>query len=247
MRFAHYFTIGSFALLTTVGCRSKLTDEAGRDDYYNVIPSKVSASHSGEKDIAFIFDTSLSMWDKVDGKHKIDEARSNLEAMLVQMRDYHKQMQNIKAGLFYFDSGVVSCAVPIADFNYVTLSNAINHLKASGGTPLGVALAYAERELDVNGTGQKSVILLTDGANSLGKNPAEIFEKIQSTNSTYGDSNTTLYVIAYDTDKSNFKDLEKMGAKLYEAKNASQLTDILTTIRKDILPEAPISPGQFKR
>ena len=38
-----------------------------------------------------------------------------------------------------------------------------------------------------------------------------------------------------------------MGDKLYEAKTASQLTDVLTTIRKDILPEAPISSGQFKR
>ena len=178
MRFAHYLTIGSFALLASVGCKSKLTDEEGIKDYYNVVPPKVSAQHSGEKDIAFIFDTSGSMWDKVGGEHKIDQARNNLEAMLVGMRDYHEKMQNVKAGLFYFDNEVVSCAVPIADFNYVTLSDAINHLKASGGTPLGVALAYAERKLDENGSGQKNIILLTDGANSSGKNPAEIFEKM---------------------------------------------------------------------
>jgi len=245
MKLSKSITAGSLALLLGgFGC--KPTDEQGIHDYYNVAPAEVHPVKASEKDIAIIVDTSSSMHDKVDGERKIVTAKRNLNDMIAGIRDYQQKMQNdIKVGLFYFDDGVVKRSLPIDDFDYSRLSTAVNKLETSGGTPLGYALAYAERELDKHGSGQKSIILLTDGENTVGRDPRDVYRVIKSTNVTYNDSPTTLYVIAYDTDKKNFAKLEQLGANVYEARSASELTSVLTTIKRDILPEAPISPGQF--
>ncbi len=240
MTISRYLAAGSLAvLLAGSGC--KHTDEQGVDDYYDVTPREVRPLKSAEKDIAIIVDTSGSMNGRVDDEKKIVAAKRNLNDMLEGIREYQRKMQNeIKAGIFYFDDGVVKRSLPIADFDYSRLTTAVNKLEPDGGTPLGYALAYAERELDKHGSGQKSIILLTDGENTVGRNPDHIFSLIQSTNVLYGDSQTTLYVVAYDTDKDNFAKLEQLGAKVYEARSASELTSVLTTIKRDILPEAPI-------
>ncbi len=240
MTISRYLAAGSLALLlTSFGC--KHTDEQDVGDYYDVTPKNVRSLKSAEKDIAIIVDTSGSMNDQVDDEKKIVTAKRNLNDMLEGIRDYQQKMQNeIKAGLFYFDDGVVKRSLPISDFDYSRLTTAVNKLEPDGSTPLGYALAYAERELDKHGSGHKSIILLTDGENTVGRNPDQIFSLIQSTNALYGDSQTTLYVVAYDTDKNNFAKLEQLGAKVYEARSASELTSVLTTIKRDILPEAPI-------
>jgi len=240
MKPSRYLAAGSLALLLAgFGCRH--TDEKDIDDYYNVAPAEVRPVKAGEKDIAIIVDTSGSMHERVDGERKLVTAKRNLTEMLESIRDYQQKMQNdIKAGLFYFDDGVVKRSLAIDEFNYSRLSTAVDKLEISGGTPLGYALAYAERELDKHGSGQKSIILLTDGENTVGRDPRDVYRVIKSTNATYNDSETVLYVIAYDTDKSNFVKLEALGAKVYEARSAGELTAVLTTIRRDILPEAPI-------
>ncbi len=245
MKLSKSITAGSLALLLAgFGC--KHTDEKDIDDYYNVAPAEVRPVKAGEKDIAIVVDTSGSMHDRVDGERKLVTAKRNLTDMLESIRDYQQKMQNdVKVGLFYFDDGVVKRSLAIDDFNYSRLTAAVEKLETSGGTPLGYALAYAERELDKRGSGQKSIILLTDGENSVGRDPRDVYRVIKSTNVAYNDSQTTLYVIAYDTDKRNFVKLEALGAKVYQARNASELTSVLTTIRKDILPEAPLSPGEF--
>ncbi len=231
---------GSLALLLGgFGC--KHTDEQGVSDYYNVTPAEVRPVKATEKDLAIIVDTSGSMNDRINGEKKIVTAKRNLDEMLQGIRDYQQKMQNdVKVGLFYFDGDAVKRSLPIDDFDYSRLSTAVNKLETSGRTPLGYALAYAERELDKHGSGQKSIILLTDGENTVGRDPRDVYRVIKSTNVTYNDSPTTLYVIAYDTDKSHFAKLETLGAKVYEARSASELTSVLTTIKRDILPEAPI-------
>ncbi len=240
MKLSKSIAAGSLALLlTSFGC--KHTDEQGVDDYYDVTPKEVRPVKSAEKDIAIIVDTSSSMHDRVDGERKLVTAKRNLNDMLEGIRDYQQKMQNeIKAGLFYFDDGVVKRSLPIGDFDYSRLKTAVNKLEPDGSTPLGYALAYAERELDKHGSGQKSIILLTDGENTVGRDPRDVYRVIKSTNVAYNDTQTKLYVIAYDTDKDNFAKLEQLGAKVYEARSASELTSVLTTIKRDILPEAPI-------
>ncbi len=247
MRFTRYITIAAFSLLTAISCRPK-TDE-GIENIYNVKPEKVFTEKSTDKIIEIILDTSGSMDEKLDGTKKIDSAKENLEQMLQEVNKYNMKMHNVKAGLLYFEGRTVKCAVAMSDLNYDIMSKEVNKFTAnfSTGTPLGVALAYAERQVDKY-PGKRNIIMLTDGENTNGREPENIYEDIIATNEEFNDGKTTLYVIAYDTNKNNFRELEKFGATIYEAKSAADLTKVLTVIRTDIMAESPIAaPGQFKR
>ncbi|MEK6963272.1 MAG: VWA domain-containing protein [Nanoarchaeota archaeon] len=128
--------------------------------------------------------------------------------------------------------------MPIGDFDYTTLTNKVSQLSATSGTPLGVSLAYAERSLDQLGDGAKSIVLLTDGQNTNGREPEEVFRQIQATNVQSGDRLTELYVIAFDTNPEYFQGLKDLGAHVFSAQDAGQLSTVLGQT-KDLILEAP--------
>ena len=57
--------------------------------------------------------------------------------------------------------------------------------------------------------------------------PEQVFKKLIETNKKYDDSETKLFVVAYDTDKRNFRKLEELGAKVYGAKDNAELEKAL--------------------
>ncbi|MBU4241811.1 MAG: hypothetical protein KKF52_01130, partial [Nanoarchaeota archaeon] len=93
--------------------------------------------------------------------------------------------------------------------------------------------------LDNNATGKKYIVLLTDGENNEGKSPEEIFRMINESNEKTGDFKTQLYIIAFDTDKNNFKGLEKLGANVSEAKSVEALVKEMNKNTNLILEKMP--------
>lgn len=220
------------------------TDEKGSKkvaDIYDVTPAAVKELDIKKKSLAFIIDTSGSMNDKLNGYKKIDSAKEALMQMLQKYKEHNDKDKDLEAGLFYFSSNnIVICAVPISPFDYEKISSAVKNLGTSGGTPLGAALAYAERELDRQGTGMsKSIVMLTDGENTVGEEPGKIFRKIKETNEKAQDAPTSLYLVAFNTKKEPFKQLEEIGAKVYEAKNAAELSSTLCNTADMILEALP--------
>ena len=78
--------------------------------------------------------------------------------------------------------------------------------------------------------------MLTDGANTVGKNPVEVYKDIIGSNGN--DVPTNLYVIAFDVNSHTFNGLKSLGATVYSAKDGKQLANVLKENTKLIL-EAP--------
>ena len=213
--------------LGTLGCNK--TDENGIKDIYDVRPATTRPVEKWKSSVEFIVDTSNSMSDKLNGERKIDSAKKAMLGVLELYKQHNDQSQNIEAGMLCFEGDGVKKVVPLSRFDYELLRKEVNNLRISGGTPLGIAIAYAERELDRNATGMKNIVLLTDGENSVGEEPEKVYRKIGEVNLEIGDSFTKAYVIAFNIDWRYFKPLQDLGARVTEAKDASSLADVLKT------------------
>jgi hypothetical protein len=246
--FIKYGLAGACAYLLG-GCGSS-TDETGVGNVYELKSSPDRKIVFGRKSIAIIVDTSGSMRDKIDGERKIDSAKKCLTDILGKYQEHDNIQHDIEAGLFYFKgSGTIVNPVPISNFDYDALKSEIGNMKAKTNTPLGIALAYAERQLNISGTGKKSIIMLTDGESNSGRNPDEVYKAILDANKISSDA-TSLYLIAFNTSKKPFKKLEELGAKVSEAANESELMDILWQDSKLILEmpdETPLEKALEKK
>ena len=227
------------SLFGTSGCGGA-TDESNLRDVYDVQSSTQVNNFEG-KATEFVIDTSGSMDGRVEGERKIDSAIKASEGVFGDYEDYSKDHE-VMVGVLYMPHGNVEKLVPMDKFDKKRLESKIKDLKTSEGTPLGIALAYAERELDKTGYGNKNIVLLTDGANTVGKNPVEVYKDIIGSNGN--DVPTNLYVIAFDVNPYTFNGLKELGATVYSAKDGKQLADVLKENTKLIL-EAPL-PDDYK-
>ncbi len=219
---------GGLAALLLAGSGCEETDEANINDIYNVTPSEVKQIDNQKKSIAFILDTSASMDNELNGEKKIDSAKKSLKEILNTYKEFNDVYGNVEAGVFHFtDWATVRNLVLIAKFDYNNLVKTINGLSPNSNTPLGISLAYAERELDKKASGRKNIVLLTDGMSNEGRDPDVVWKDIIETNDKIKDSPTTLYIIAFNTDKRYFKKLEELGVTVYEAKDAAGLSEVL--------------------
>ncbi len=222
-------------LLSLSGC-SKIDEEIKKT--YDTTSAEIKPVDTNKRTVALIVDTSSSMEETINNEKKINSVKKAYPEVLLTYKTVDDTRKNIEMGLFYFsaDRGVTNL-VPIGKFDYKTLEEKITKLETNpfSGTPLGMALAYAERELDKKASGIKNILLLTDGENSVGREPEEIWKNIIETNAKTGDSPTNLYIIGFDVNKERFKELEKLGAVVYEAKDAENLYKVLRENTKIIL------------
>ncbi|MEA3429785.1 MAG: VWA domain-containing protein [Nanoarchaeota archaeon] len=246
MNIRRYLSTAALSLalaLTLGGCNAK-TDELDIADIYNTRPAVVRQVDYKKKSIAFIVDTSGSMNNRIkfQGKSipKLVAAKESLEDVLKIYDKHHKKHKNVEVGLFYFKNPVtVTKLHPVSSFNYSTLSKKLHSLYAQSDTPLGVSLAYAERELDKTATGEKNIILLTDGMSNSGRNPVDVWKSIIATNRAIGDVQTNLSIVAYHTKSDYFKPLKSLGVTIYDAEDPTKLKEVLRvlTFKSLELPE----------
>ncbi|PIN76941.1 hypothetical protein COV17_00265 [Candidatus Woesearchaeota archaeon CG10_big_fil_rev_8_21_14_0_10_36_11] len=207
---------------------------------YDVEPEEVRHLKDGIVSIEFVIDTSGSMGDFLGHDRKMDSAKEALEKTLRMYKDHHAQYGNLELGLVAFDSGV-DLLVPICEFDYSQLSEHVNDLGYGGCTSLGKALAQAQQDLNENAHGRRNIILLTDGKNTCGKTPEEIYGNIQKYN--FGDHQTSLYVVMFDTDPQNFEGLRRLGAKPVAAANPEKLSEVLFDTASGVLEK----PVEYKK
>ena len=223
------------ASLFGIGCEGA-TDER-ISDVYDVSSSTLVSNFEG-KATQFVIDSSGSMDGRVEGERKIDSAIKASVEVFGDYEEYSKD-HNVMAGILYMPNGNVANLAPMGKFDRKGLESKIGTLEPSGYTPLGIALAYAERELDKTGYGNKNIVLLTDGENTTGRDPVEVYKSIIEENvRNPNDVPTNLYVIAFDVNPHTFNGLKNLGATVYSAKDGKQLADVLKQNTKLIL-EAP--------
>ena len=130
-------------------------------------------SVDGEADLTrnlyFIIDGSGSMDEGCSGKKKIDGAKQAVAKFMETVPS------NVNLGLWVFASAGSSERVPLGPDNRNAFMQAVNGIRANGGTPLADALRAAADKLEIQyqqqlGYGDYRLIVVTDGeANGLGK------------------------------------------------------------------------------
>jgi hypothetical protein len=209
----------------------------------------VAASASGNEPgiaLAIVLDSSGSMNEFIpttggskDTKHRIAQRAFSSVIKRLETFATRPAAPPLAVGTYVFHGNAAIAAHRLAPFDAAALRHWIAQVKPGGPTPLGEALALAGGDLLAFRASTRHLLVLTDGANTAGRAPDVVLEKLQSDGSR-AQTPVFVYVIALDLDPRTFARLEKLGATLIGAANEGQLNAHFDFILEGkILVEAP--------
>lgn len=197
--------------------------------------------------LAIVYDTSGSMKEPVTdangrkspkyviANRALDGITQQLQAFLTNTTAGPRQ---VSAALVVFTTDGAREAVPFGPFNAQAFFNWGKTFKnPEGGTPLGRALGKASEVVLASSLPRKHVLIITDGMNTVGPDPASVLPGIRSKAADTG-SAISVHFVAFDVDAAQFAGVKKQDATVVSAANESQLNSQLQFIlQKKILLE----------
>ena len=196
--------------------------------------------------IVIVVDVSGSMADKSSDSAtpKAVQAVVALKSVVDFIDDIHKKQPDLlmNVAVLKFSNGVDT----VFSFNKINDTSIgklkylcqIDNFMPDSGTAIGRALINGSEILAQSGTIINSLIVISDGENTNGPDPAEVLTGIYSNNNNKCTSDMEIYtnnqlvsIIGFDTDSSVFSSFSNFGARVISAKNSSELEKSL----KDIL------------
>ena len=207
--------------------------------------------------VAIIYDTSGSMNEPVKdqtGKPapKYQIANRALTAIASRLQTFATNAtagapRNIQAGLFTFRNGAAHVALPFGPFDAGALTNwARDFSSPEGNTPLGLTVRAAGKAVLNSGLTRKHVLVITDGVNTAGPDPATMLARLQQ-EAIQRQTAVSVHFVAFDVDAKVFDGVKKLGATVVGAANESQLNQQLEFIlEKKILLEDEETPPPKK-
>ena len=189
--------------------------------------------------IALVLDVSGSMRDKAagDNRAKYLVARDALRTILATTDEFVARQPDfpVNVGLYTF-SDEITTVVPVARYNRGKLEAALAALgRPDGGTAIGDAMNVARADLYKAGTFRKYILVVTDGANTNGRDPEEVAREIAERS----EGAVRQYFVAFDIDKERFAFLKEVNGDVLGAADGLALRAGLDSIyRGKILAEA---------
>ena len=199
--------------------------------------------------IAIVYDTSGSMNDPVmDGPGrtapKFRIASRALTAIVDRLQAVAAGSaggppRKLEAGLFVFQGTRAAEAVKFGPFNAEALRDWMKNFSApAGATPLGAAVELAGRTVLGSRLNHKHVLVLTDGMNTAGPDPATVLPELNRA-ATRQNTGVSFHFVAFDVDAGAFARVKKQGATVLGAADAKQLnTQLEFILAEKILLEA---------
>lgn len=173
-----------------------------------------------------ILDASGSMLKRMDGKRRIDIAKAVLEDLVSKKIPAGTPFALRVFGHLEADSCRTDLELPLAPLNPGSTVAAIRELQAKNlaKTPIADSLAQVAKDL-ASAKGQKVVILITDGEETCGGDPAVTIQALK----TQG-VDVRVNIVGFAIDDQNLKKTFKLWADLgdgdyFDANNANQLND----------------------
>ena len=122
--------------------------------------------------IELILDDSGSMAGLVGGKSKIDIAKESLNKIIDEL----KTKSNLQVSLRIYGHQNKECTnsvleIPMSSINADQMKTKVTDLKPLGSTPIYYSLTESVKDFDKNITGDKMVVLVTDGLESCNGDP----------------------------------------------------------------------------
>jgi Ca-activated chloride channel family protein len=209
---------------------------------------------AGPVNILFLLDASFSMKEKLDGSmQKMDAAKMVLQQALSRVPS------DVNLGLRVFGQGYTgdnwadckqsALLVPLGQGNRRSIIERVRQIHPYGLTPLEFALRQAA-EGDLSGlSGPKTLILISDGADTCGGNPCEFIKQLPRMGIKLKVDIVGLSLGHRPEDMMARHQLncitENSGGKYYDAKTAAQLIEsISASVNKAISGRVIVKPGQ---
>jgi hypothetical protein len=201
----------------------------------------LNAAHAAEGvAIAIVYDTSGSMREAVrDGQGgrspKYVIGNRALEAVVAKIERFatNSSPRNVQAGLFTFSGNGATEVVKFGKFDAGAMRKWLKDYPGPGsGTPLGAALETASRAVLKSDLPQKHVLLITDGMNTAGPDPAQVLPQLVREAERKGVILFTHFV-AFDIAARVFEPLKKHGATVVGAANEKELNGQLDFILEE--------------
>lgn len=197
--------------------------------------------------LAIVYDTSGSMRDAVKDAKGVSTPKYLIaNRALVGVTDRIDAFMSAGAGeprvcqaaLFAFRNGGPREAIKLAPFEPAAFRDfAKTFSSPDGSTPLGNTLATAVRTVLASPLPRKHVLVITDGMNTAGPEPAEVLPGLQS-QAQAGHTPFSVHLVAFDVDARIFAPLKRLGVTVVPAADERQLTSQLDFIlQKKILLE----------
>lgn len=190
--------------------------------------------------VMIVFDASGSMWGQIDGKAKIDIAKSTLNNLIGELSN------NQLMGLVSYghrrkgDCNDIETILPISPLNHENFKSKLDSINPKGKTPLSASVLHAAKELKYT-EDKATIILLTDGLETCDLDPCKLAENLSKDGIDF-----TAHVIGFDVGSLNQESLKCLanttGGKYLTANNASELSKAL----KDVSPILSPTPSETK-
>ena len=201
-----------------------------------------ASGQEGGVALAIVYDTSGSMKDSVRDKAgratpKYVIGNRALEAVIDRVEAFARKQPEgapkVQAGLFVFAAKGGREAVKFGPLDAEALrswAKAFNN--PHGPTPLGSAVEAAGNTLLGAKAAQRHVLVITDGMNTSGPDPASVLPKLNKAAEKTG-SGLFFHFVAFDVKASVFAPIAKQGATLVAAADEKQLNDQLEFILEE--------------
>src|ERR1051326_6602992 len=198
-----------------------------------------SGSFAGQEEgvaVAIIYDTSGSMREPVrdtNGKPtpKYVIATRALIAIANQIQAFATNKsalgpRKIDASLFVFSANSAQEAIKFGPFDAEAFREwARNFSNPVGNTPLGNSLTVASRAVLDSPLSRKHVLVITDGMNTAGPDPAGVLPKLKI-RAEQKQASLSVHFVAFDVDAKVFDPVKKLGAPVVSAADEKQLNEI---------------------
>ena len=201
--------------------------------------------------LAVVYDTSGSMKEAVptaDGKRAAKWVIGNraLEQIVNRVEHFATNSmppRTIHAGLYVFRGTGAAEAVKFGPFKPQVMRDWVKSYRGpDSGTPLGVTIEAASRALLNSTFSAKHILVVTDGINTSGPDPAVIVPRINKASESKG-SPIFIHFVAFDIDAKVFAPLKKLGVTVVGASDEKQLGQQLEFILEEKIlleKEAPV-------
>jgi von Willebrand factor type A domain len=191
--------------------------------------------------LAIVYDTSGSMKQPVqtaDGKQAAKWIVGNraLEQIIQRVERFATNCnppKTIHAGLFIFKGNGAAEAVKFGPFKPDAMRDWVKQYRGpDSGTPLGITIETASRALMSSKFTAKHILVVTDGINTSGPDPAVVVPKINKASESKG-SPIFIHFVAFDIDAKVFAPLKKLGVTVVGAVDEKQLGQQLELILEE--------------
>jgi Mg-chelatase subunit ChlD len=234
-------------------CSSPATDDAVLASD-SVTADSAGARYKPEGDeglgvsVVLVLDRSGSMGERVKGDRRfkseiaraaVEHALSATDSAIAKRPDFP-----IKVGIVVF-SDEVETLLPVRPYDAEAIRGAlVGVAKPRGGTAIGDAMDAARQELYRSGTFRKVMLVLTDGENTDGRDPADVAREIFARS----DGGVRMYFVAFDTDADKFGFVRDVKGDVVTAQNSASLQSSLASLYESkVLAESVTEPDTLSR